>query len=147
VEDIFSTHGRQSERPVKMPPEPVTHLISSTGVSPRLAAALAYSGWWVTGLLFWFLERRDTYVRFHAAQSVAAFGLIAMLIGGFALMAAASLSFLPSAFPMFLGAAAVTWIVGVVLWALAMWKAATGHPLRIPIASELADRLVKRNRV
>ena len=115
--------------------------VSSTGLSPRLAALLAYSGWWVTGLIFWFLERRDSYVRFHAAQAVAAFGVVAALIGGFGIMAAASLSFLPSAFALFLGAAAATFALGVLLWAVAMWKAANGLPWRMPLAGDLAERM------
>ena len=118
-------------------------IISSTGLSPRLAAWLAYSGWWVTGLIFWFLERRDSYVRFHAAQAITAFGIIAVLIGGFVLLAAASLSFLPPAFTLFLGAAALTWAAALLLWAVAMCKAASGHVWRIPIASDLADRMVQ----
>ena len=53
----------------------------------RTAAALAYGGWWLTGALFWFIERRDAYVRFHAAQAVAAFGLVALLIAMFGMLA------------------------------------------------------------
>jgi uncharacterized membrane protein len=115
---------------------------SSTGLPPRLAAALAYAGWWLTGLLFWFVERRDRYVRFHAAQAVAAFGIIAALVAGFSLMAAVSLSFLPTAFTPFLWAAALTWALGIALSVVAMWKAATGNAWRIPLAAELADRLM-----
>jgi uncharacterized membrane protein len=117
--------------------------VSSTGLSPRLAALLAYSGWWITGLIFWFIERRDSYVRFHAAQAVAAFGVVASLIGGFLLMAAASLSFLPRAFSLFVGAAALTFVLGLALWGIAMWKAGSGQPWRMPLASELADRLMR----
>jgi uncharacterized membrane protein len=124
-----------------------TAAASSTGLSTRFAAALAYSAWWITGFLFWFLERRDRYVRFHAAQSLAAFGLIALLIGGFAVLAIASLSFLPNAFTLFVWAAAVTWTAGVALWVVAMWKAANGNVWRIPIASELADRMTRSGSV
>ncbi len=115
---------------------------SSTGLAPRVAAPLAYAGWWMTGLMFCFIERRDDYVRFHAAQATAAFGIIAGLIAGFSVMAAASLSFLPSAFTPFLWSAAGTWAFGVVLWGVAMWKAARGHAWRIPIAADLADRMM-----
>jgi uncharacterized membrane protein len=121
-----------------VPPE----VVSSTGLSPRLGGALAYAGWWMTGGILWAVERQDRYVRFHAAQSLAAFGLIAAVIAGFAALAAASLSFLPRAFELFVWAAAVTWIGGVLLSIVAMWKAATGHAWRIPIAAELADRLM-----
>ena len=116
---------------------------SSTGLSPRVAAPLAYAGWWVTGLILWFVERRDRTIRFHAAQSVAAFGVLAAAIAGFGALALASLSFLPAAFTAFLWAAAVTWGLGVVLWIVAIWKAASGRPWRIPVAADLADRLMR----
>jgi uncharacterized membrane protein len=120
--------------------------MSSTGLSTPLGAVLAYSGWWVTGGIFWWLERRDHVVRFHAAQAVVIFGLIAVLIGLFAGLAALSLSFLPSMFGFFAGATALLWIVGVVLWGIAMWKASSGDEWRMPVAAELAERL-NRSRV
>lgn len=115
---------------------------TSTGLAPQTAAALAYAGWWLTGLVFWFLEREDRYVRFHAAQAITAFGLIAALVGVCGLLAAVALSFLPAAFPIFLVAAGVSWVAGLVLSLVAMWKAATGVSWRIPIAAGLADRLM-----
>ena len=116
--------------------------MSSTGLSPRLAASLAYAGWWVTGAILWFVERRDRRIRFHAAQSLAAFGIVAFLILAFGAFALASLSLLPAAFNLFLWAAIATWGGGIALWIVALWKAATGHAWRIPIAADLADRLV-----
>jgi len=118
---------------------------SSTGLSSRVAAPLAYLAWWVTGALFWFVERRDRFVRFHAAQSVAAFGLIALLVALFAGVAGASLSFLPSAFVPFIWIAGVTWVIGLALWIVAMWKAASGEAWRIPLAAGLAERLLRRS--
>ena len=121
----------------------MTNPVGTTiGLSPRLEAALAYSGWWVTGTLVWLFEREDRFVRFHAAQAIAAFGLVALLVTAFLVLAAASLSFLPLAFSLFLWAAAGVWIVGMVLWLVVMWKAASGHVWRIPLAAELADRLL-----
>lgn len=117
--------------------------VSSTGLAPRVAAPLAYAGWWITGLLFWFVERRDPFVRFHAAQAIAAFGIIAALTTAFGLLAAVSLTFLPGAFAPFLWSAAITWIAGVVLWGAVMWNAARGRAWRIPLAADLADRLVR----
>jgi uncharacterized membrane protein len=117
-------------------------LSSSTGLSSRVAASLAYTGWWVTGTIIWIVERQDPFVRFHAAQAMTAFGLIAIIVASFLALAAASLSFMPSAFELFLWAAAGTWILGLVLWVVVMWKAANGNAWRIPLAAELADRLV-----
>jgi len=121
-----------------------TAAATSTGLAPRTAATLAYSTWWITGLIFWFLEREDRFVRFHAAQALVGFGAISGLVVGFAFVAAASLSFLPEAFMPLLTAAFVTWLGGLALWLVAMWKAASGDAFRIPLAADVADRLIDR---
>src|SRR5687768_7299525 len=115
--------------------------MSSTGLPSHIAATLAYSGWWVTGAILWFLERRDPVVRFHAAQATLAFGLIALLIALFGGLAAASLSFLPATFGFFMWAAALTWVAGLVLWGVTMWKIGNGDEWRLPVAAEWADRI------
>ena len=114
---------------------------SSTGLSSRTAAALAYGGWWITGLIVWLLERRDRYARFHAAQAVVAFGAIAVLTMTLGTLALASLSFMPAFFSGLVGATIVTWLVGVALWVVSLWKAASGADWRIPLAARYADRL------
>ena len=116
---------------------------SSTGLSSRVAAPLAYAAWWVTGAVFWFIERRDAFVRFHAAQCVTAFGLIALLVAACGALAGASLSYLPSAFVPFIWAAGLIWIAGMLLWVVAIWKAASGEAWRIPLAARLADRFLR----
>src|SRR5215213_7378704 len=97
-----------------------TAAATSTGLAPRTAATLAYAAWWMTGLMFWVLEREDRFVRFHAAQAMVAFGTISGLIVGFALVAGASLSFLPEAFMPLMIAAFVIWLVGLALWLVTM---------------------------
>ena len=114
---------------------------SSTGLSTPVAAALAYSAWWVTGGILWWLERRDRVVRFHAAQAMVTFGAIAILIVLCAMLAVASLSLMPSMFGFFASAAALTWTAGVVLSGISMWKAARGDERRIPVAAQWAERL------
>ena len=119
---------------------------SSTGLPPRLAAGLAYAGWWVTGGLLWLVERRDPYVRFHAAQSLVTFGVAAMAIVGFCVLALVALQFLPSAFSLFLGAAGVTAIGAVLLWLVAVTQAIRGIRWRIPMLGALAERLATPER-
>lgn len=119
---------------------------STTGLPLHVAAPLAYAGWWLTGLILWFAERRDRAIRFHAAQSIAAFGIIAVVIAGCGLLALSALSFLPVAFMPLLLLGGAAWAGGVVLWIVVMWKAATRRRAwRIPIAAELADRLIQRS--
>jgi uncharacterized membrane protein len=114
---------------------------SSTGLPTAFGATLAYAGWWLTGLIFWFVERRDPVVRFHAAQAVAAFGALALLIGGLAALALVSLSFFPSLFEGLLLAAQAAAALSVVLWTVTVWQVASGRDWRIPIAARWADRL------
>lgn len=116
---------------------------SSTGLTTRTASVLAYLGWWVTGLIFWGLERRDDLVRFHAIQSTVAFGGLAIVIGFCGLVALVMLSFAPTAFTVFLGVAITLWIASLVLWVLALWKASQGKRWRIPLASRVADARVR----
>ena len=112
---------------------------STTGLTSRTASVLSYLGWWVTGLIFWALERRDTAVRFHAAQSTITFGALALLIIILGLFGLVMLSFAPSGFLFFTGAAFVVWIGSVVLWLVALWQASQGKRWRIPLAANLAE--------
>ena len=113
---------------------------SSTGLTTRTASVLAYLGWWVTGLIFWGVERRDRVVRFHAIQSTVAFGVLGLAIAASTLAALLMLSYEPAGFTFFLGVAFVLWVGGLVLWLLAIWKASRGTTWRIPLACRLAER-------
>jgi uncharacterized membrane protein len=107
---------------------PATHVTeSSTGLAPRTGALLAYSGWWVTGAVILFLERRNPFIRAHARQAVAVFGAVSLLILVFALLAVLSLAILTTGFVLFTAAAACTWLAGMLLWGAAMWSAARGE--------------------
>jgi uncharacterized membrane protein len=117
---------------------------STIGLQPRVAAALAYGGWWVTGALFWWLERKDRFVRFHAAQSLVTFGTAAVVIAGFALLAVFSLQALPAAFVLFAWAAGVAWGGAVLLWLVAVCQAVRGVWWRMPVVGVLAERMVQR---
>jgi uncharacterized membrane protein len=106
-------------------------------------AALAYAGWWVSGVLVWLVEHRDGFVRFHAAQSIVAFGAIGAAVALLGALAAASLVFVPAAFAVWIWLTGLAWAAGIVLWVAAMWHAATGRVWRIPGAADLADRLCR----
>jgi uncharacterized membrane protein len=114
---------------------------SSTGLASHVAAPLAYIGWWATGLIFWLAERRDPYVRFHAAQALTAFGGIALLLGVLGALALASLSFLPFAFDGLVVAAEAIAALAVLLWIASVWQVARGGSWRIPLAARWADRM------
>lgn len=112
---------------------------SSTGLSTRTASVLSYLGWWVTGLIFWSLERQDHVVLFHAIQSTVAFGVLGCAIAACGFIALLMLSYAPGAFTFFLGAAFALWIASLGLWLVALWKASQGKRWRIPLAARVAD--------
>jgi uncharacterized membrane protein len=97
----------------------------------------------VTGLIIWLLERHDRFARFHAAQSIVTFGAIGALVVFFGFLTAASLSFMPGAFMALMGVTVFTWVLGVALWTVSVWKAAHGEDWRIPGASALAEKMTR----
>lgn len=116
-----------------------------SGLSENAAATLSYVLGWLTGLIFFLIDKRP-YVRFHAAQSLVLFGglhVIRMVLGIFWGM------------HWFIGGwdwhsfglgAAVTGLLGLltlVLWVLCMVKASQGERFRVPIAADLADNIAK----
>jgi uncharacterized membrane protein len=115
-------------------------------MTANAAAGLSYVLWWVTGIIFWFAEKRNRYVRFHAWQSLmwtaalTVLAVIGFLLTSFVFTSAASLHQ-----PMLdaLGQA-LKWIfiLGILgLWLWPMVAAFTGHHLRLPwIFGKSAER-------
>jgi uncharacterized membrane protein len=112
---------------------------STTGLTSRTASVLSYLGWWVTGLIFWAIERRDGAVRFHAAQAAITFGGLALLILALGVLGLVMLSVAPRGFLFFTAAALVVWLGSVMLWLVALWQASRGKRWRIPLAANLAE--------
>src|SRR4026209_2798491 len=51
-------------------PPPVQTTKSSTGLDENIAALLSYIFGWVSGLIFFLIEKDSRLVRFHAMQSI-----------------------------------------------------------------------------
>jgi uncharacterized membrane protein len=61
----------QNPPPVQMSSQPPAQVAkSSTGLDENLAALLSYVLGWVTGLIFFLIEKDSRLVRFHAMQSL-----------------------------------------------------------------------------
>ena len=112
------------------------------GPDPRVAAAIAYLAWWVSGGLVWLLERDRDEVRVHAAQSMIAFGTISLawvtLWGGsFAVLVVSATGFF-----VLQRLAQLVLLAGLVVWAVCLWQVSGGLGFRLPWAGPLAERLV-----
>lgn len=118
---------------------------SSTGLSPRVAGVLCYAAAWVSGLLFLAIERESRFVRFHAWQSVLAFGgltLIPVLSSGATiLMAFVS----PNAFRVMAWVTQGLWIVLLAAWLLCVVQVTQGKRWKLPLVGRYADRLASRS--
>lgn len=114
---------------------------TSTGVDARLASVLCYAGWWITGIVFLFAERRHSGVRFHAAQSIVVFGAfsVALVLTG-SVSAVAFLLAAPT-FQLVQTAGYLLWLVAVVMWLYLLLTAWRGETFRVPLAGDLARRL------
>jgi uncharacterized membrane protein len=117
----------------------------STGISENVAAALAYSLGWITGIIFYLIDNRP-FVKFHAAQSIVVFGglhVLQIILGAFL-----GIGFFSGGFH-FLGAGFLLLhllhLIGLVLWILLMVKAYQGERFKVPIAYELAEGMAGKS--
>lgn len=116
---------------------------TSTGVDARLASVLCYAGWWVTGLVFLFAERRNMTVRFHAAQSLIVFGVLSValfLCGG-----ASAIAFFVAVptFQLLQAIGNALWLGAVLLWLFQLVKTWRGETWRVPVAGDLAMKIAR----
>jgi len=114
---------------------------TQTGLAENVAGLLCYLVGWITGLIFYFTDKRP-FVRFHAAQSIVIFGglhIILIVLGmlfGVGIMA--------GGWGAFSGAILLFHLldlIGFILWILLMIKAYQGEKFRVPFAADLAESI------
>ena len=118
-----------------LPPKP-----SSTGLSPEVAAAMAYLAGPFSGALILATERTNQDVRFHAWQAVLGLGALGIAAVLFLILAFALLMVSPGAFWAMLWLAAATGVAWVVLWAVCLVQAYKGRLWKLPLAGDYAER-------
>jgi len=117
---------------------------SSTGIDARLASILCYSLWWVTGLLFLILERRDRSVRFHAAQSLVLFGGLSFVLVALGALSAVALVLSNRMYQIVQATGNVVWVGAAVLWLVLVLEAWRGETWRVTLCATLADGIVEK---
>jgi len=126
------------------------HTSSSWGpttfvITAETAAGFSYLFWWVSGLLVYFNERENRYVRFHAVQSILLTGALSIFSVFAFTIAALFNDFFQSSHQSFwhtlcIGSIALSLIVVLLPWLLAMIAAFTGTYLQLPKIGEYAER-------
>jgi uncharacterized membrane protein len=114
---------------------------AQTQMSENVAGLLCYVCGWVTGLIFYFIDKRP-FVRFHAAQAIVVFGGLHIVLAALGLFF--GISMLAGGWAGFSFGYGLHTLVGLaafVLWILLMIKAHQGERFRVPIAADLADKI------
>jgi uncharacterized membrane protein len=103
---------------------------SSTGLDANVAAALSYLMGFVTGIIFFVVEKDSPFVKFHALQSTIFF--LGYVIIWSVLWSVAWWIMWLAALPIALAV--------LVLWIVLMLKAYQGERFKLPIIGDIAEQ-------
>lgn len=110
------------------------------GKQTKPIAALAYIGFFVTGIIFLYVEpyNQDDFVRFHARQSIG----FSVLWFALAIVFGVFIAILPYSLGGLIRGIQVLVNLGLaVFWLLLMYKAYNGERYRIPELADIIDNI------
>ncbi|MGA2508919.1 MAG: DUF4870 domain-containing protein [Candidatus Acidiferrales bacterium] len=120
---------------------PVHSAAQPEQMAENVAGLLCYVLGWITGLIFYFIDKRPS-VRFNAAQSIVLFGGFQILY--FILGAVFGLSMFTGGFAGFSMVWALYGLLDIaifVLWIVLMIKAYQGQRFRVPVVADIAEKI------
>ena len=102
---------------------------TSCGMQPNIAALLSYLLGFISGVVFYLIEKENKFVRFHAMQSI-------MTFGGFFVLSVI-LGFIPIIGWVLLP---VVSIASFIAWIVLMVKGYQGEYFKLPVVGDLAEK-------
>lgn len=105
---------------------------TSIGMQANVAALLSYLAGFVTGIIFYVLEKENKFVRFHAMQSI--------IISGFLWILNMLIGFIAPFLPLRMIILPLIYITAIILWIILMVKAYQGEYFKLPIAGDIAEK-------
>ena len=122
----------QPESPYGQPQQGPT----SMGMSQNAAAGTSYILGWITGLIFFFMEKQNRFVRFHAMQSILFFGGLSVL----GILVRIIISIIPAlAVP--LGCLwGLVGLASLVVWIILLVNGYQGKYFKLPVIGDYAER-------
>ena len=107
---------------------------TSLGMDENIEAALSYFLGFITGILFFVMEKDNKFVKFHAMQSIAVF--IALFVVNMVLGIILSITIVGlMLFPLI-------YLIEVILWIFLMYKAYNGELFKLPVFGDFAEKQV-----
>ncbi|MGD1003951.1 MAG: DUF4870 domain-containing protein [Methanoregulaceae archaeon] len=118
------------------------------GLDENVASAACYVLGWLTGIIFFLMEKDNKTVRFHAMQSVLTFlplTILYWIIGTIYTMMffGAGMYGAYGAWGILSLIATLIAIVMLILWLVLMFKAYKGEKFKVPIVGDIAETQVK----
>ena len=113
---------------------------AESGMSENVAGLLCYVLGWVTGIIFFLIDKRP-FVKFHAAQSIVVFGglhVLNIVLGIFFFRAGFMMMGGYGAFGIGSALFSLISLIAFVLWILLMVKAYQHEKFEVPIAAGIA---------
>ncbi len=132
--------------PEQPPPQPAgqppaSGQATSTGLDPHLAGLLCYILGIITGLIFFLIEKTNSVVRFHAAQSIV-FGGAAILLWIVLMIIGVILGAISWQLGNLFGLLTiVVWLGLFIVWVILLIKGYSGEKWKLPILGDMAERL------
>jgi uncharacterized membrane protein len=133
-------------------PPPGKTATSSTGLDENIAALLCYVFGWVSGLVFFLIEKTSRLVRFHAMQSIL-FCIFVLVVGIILWVITFVLILIGTQLPDIMGTligllVTLIWIVfcvGLLIgWILCLVRAYQGQFFRLPVIGNMAEKIVNK---
>jgi len=124
---------------------------AKTKMKENVAGLICYAGFWVTGIIFLIIEKKNKTVRFHAMQSLVVFGIL-NIIWGAANSVRVGLSAFTGSYTLALAyLLAATIVFGIfftiwwVLWGVLMHRAYHNRVWKVPAGlGNLAERCLAK---
>jgi uncharacterized membrane protein len=112
---------------------------AQSGLAENVAGGLCYVLGWLTGIIFFLIDKRP-FVRFHAAQSIVVFGGLHVINIVLGIIFGAGLMMMGGFGAFGIGAAlyGLISLVALILWILLMVKAFQGEKFEVPVAAGIA---------
>ncbi len=133
-------------------PPPGQIVKSSTGLDENIAALLSYIFGWVSGLVFFLMEKDSKLVRFHAMQSIlfcvvaAVLGIALWVLTFLFLLVGAMLPDIMGSLLALLGT--FIWLIFsiafLIAWVLCLVRAYQREFFKLPVIGNMAEKIINK---
>lgn len=118
---------------------------TSTGLEQNVAGLLCYVVGWITGLIFFIIEKENRFVKFHAMQSIITFGalsIIQLIWGAIISNILIAINWRMVWFTGLVGT--LLWLVNLALVIFLVYKAYNNEMYKLPVIGAIAEQQAEK---